>query len=850
MSGPTLLGMRPSALLQLYLWRLHRHKVQELLAALGIAFGVALFFGVLVANTSITATARQIVTGVTGTARFEVTARSAAGMDERMASEIGRLHGIRIASPVLREDASVVGPRGRQLVQLLGVTPSLAALHTSAVRNLGAGATLLSGGLGLPSSVASVVGAEGSQRVEVLSGGDGHGALVRVVLSSALVGPLADSPVAVALLPLAQRLTGLAHRVTEILVEPAPGEEQVVERELRRFAAGRLDVAPADHELQLLKEASSPTRQSTALFAAISAMVGFLLALNAMLLTVPERRRFVAELRTQGFGPRQVLLILASQAAILGLVASGAGIALGIMLSRELFDTVPSYLTFAFPLGSTQEIHAGTVLLALGCGLLAALLASLPPTFDLRRGRRVDAVLHEAGEAGQGISRPAIAALAGAGGLVIVVATTITALIPSLTVVAGVLLALAAVLLIPAAFAATGALVAPVSQRIHGSMLALAVVELRATATRSIALAGVAAIAVYGNVAIQGARSDLTRGLDSAVSDYLASADIWVTTGANVFTTDSFSDDGALATIGRVPGVASVSVYQGGLLDVGSRRLWIRARPPTDRAMLQPSQILHGDLAHASGLLRGRGWAAISEGFAREKHVGVGNIFLLPTPAGIKSFRVAAITTNAGWPPGAVTLSTLDYTPDWQTRQIAALEVGLDPGVSAAREVGAVRAAISSRAGLTAQTRAGREAQFKGNARQALRTLGQIAILLLVVAALAIAFALIAAIWQRRTRLASLKSQGFDSRQLWRALLLETALMLGIGCLDGAILGVFGHALASRWLRMTTGFPAPFGFGSVEIVLTLALVAGVAVAVVAVPGFLAARVSPQASFQD
>ena len=73
--------------------------------------------------------------------------------------------------------------------------------------------------------------------------------------------------------------------------------------ELRVLARGRIDVTPADNELRLLDQAAQPNAQSTTLFAVISAMIGFLLALNAMLLTVPDRRRFIAELRTQGFAP-------------------------------------------------------------------------------------------------------------------------------------------------------------------------------------------------------------------------------------------------------------------------------------------------------------------------------------------------------------------------------------------------------------------------------------------------------------------------------------------------------------------------------------------------------------------
>jgi putative ABC transport system permease protein len=846
----TVLGLRPGSLLDLYRWRLRDHGIQELLAGFGIAVGVALFFGVLVANTSILGSASQLLHSVTGSASIELSARSSGGFEQRLVGTVRELPGVRVAAPILKESATVVGPDGRELVQLLGVTPALSSLHTAAVKNLGAGTSLLADGVGLPTSVAEAVGAQPDEPVTLLAAGQANTVLVRAVLGGQVIGSVASSPVAIALLGKAQALTDEPGRVTQVLIEPRAGERALVERELRQLAGGRLDVQPTGHELQLLRIASEPSSQSATLFAAIGAMVGFLLALNAMLLTAPERRRFVAELRTQGFGPSQVLLILGSQAAILGLLASVAGIALGDLLSRTLFHAVPDYLTFAFPISPYQVVHASTVLLAIGCGLLASLIASLPPMLDLRAGRPIDAALHETGEAGQGVATRTVLVLTAAGVGLLVAVTAIVLAAPSATILAGILLALAALCLIPGVFAALEWVITPLSERINGSMLALAVVELRATATRSIALAGVAALAVYGSVAVQGARHDLTNGLNAAIAQYLATADVWVSSGENIFTTDSFRADNALAAIARARGVASIRTYQGGLLDVGDRRLWIRARSPRDSPLLQSSQLLQGNLAHASLLLRRGGWAAVSEGFAAERHLAVGKSFVLPTPSGWVRFGVAAITTNAGWPAGTITLAATDFQRDWQTREPTAIEVELDPGVTPAQGASAVRAALGPSTGLEVQTRARREAQFRSDADQAVHSLYEISTLLLIVAALAVAFALSAAIWQRRKRLSSLKSQGFDSRQLWRALLLESMIVLGIGCIDGVAVGIYGHALASRWLRLSTGFPAPFSLGLGRLTLTVILVAGIALAVIALPGLSAARVSPNASFQE
>ena len=88
----------------------------------------------------------------------------------------------------------------------------------------------------------------------------------------------------------AQQLAGMRGRVTRVLVQTEPGR-RVSRRDARCAASLRdgIDVR-ADDDARLLAQ-PRPNDQSTALFAAISALVGLLFAFNAMLLTVPERRR-------------------------------------------------------------------------------------------------------------------------------------------------------------------------------------------------------------------------------------------------------------------------------------------------------------------------------------------------------------------------------------------------------------------------------------------------------------------------------------------------------------------------------------------------------------------------------
>jgi putative ABC transport system permease protein len=827
--NPSVAGVRVSMLAHLYGVRLRSHAIQELLAGSGIAVGVALVLGVLVANAGLTGSAEQLVHELVGSARLQLAARSQDGFDEGLLPRSRRLAGVRVAAPVLRENVTIVGPHGRQAVELLGVTPAVLRLGSFGTGTLGVTSFTFGRGVILPASVAGAP----VRRVSV-----------NAVLRSSPFGALASSPVTVASLATAQGLTGLQGRLTQILVTPRDGQEATVARGLRTLAAGRLNVLPADNELRLLSEAVKPNDQSTTLFAAISVMVGFLLALNAMLLTVPERRRFVADLRLQGYDWRQVVVLLGFQAVVLGVVASAAGVALGYVLSHAFLHRVPMYLTTAFPIGSSESLHVGTIVLAVACGVLASILASLSPVLDLRPFRD-----HSGG--GEVLAQGTPLKLAAVSVALLVVITVMVLIAPGLTIVGGMALALAALLAIPSLFVGVARLLQWAGEHVPSSSLIVVVSELRAVTTRSVALAGIAALAVYGSVAVGGAQHDLLHGLDEAIVQQWSTAQVWVTPDPNIFDADSFRIDGhELADLRSAPGVASVRIHQGGFLDVGSHRLWIRALPADTSTMVLSSQLLRGNLAHANSLLRANGWATVSSGYANEHHLGLGDSFALPTPSGPARFRVAAITTNIGWPSGTITINTHDYSHYWLTDNPTTLAVALRPGVSAVRGAQIVKVALGDEQALRVQTSGQRIAEVEQIVGQGLRSLSEIATLLLIAAALAVASALSAAIWQRRGMLASLKIQGYNTAQLWRAVLLESAIVLTLGVAVGALVGVYGHALACRELVRITGFPAPFSIDFPQIAVTLVLLAGIAMTVIALPGLLSAQVSAEASIQE
>src|SRR5262249_54633393 len=192
---------------------------------------------------------------------------------------------------------------------------------------------------------------------------------------------------------------------------------------------------------------------------------------------------------------------------------------------------------------------------------------------------------------------------------------------------------------------------------------------------------------------------------------------------------------------------------------------------------------------------------------------------------------------NFGWSPGTLVLNADDYRRAWASDDASAVQVDLAAGVTPAQGRRLVQAALGPQSGFAVQTARARELRARTTTRARPSRLTQIAGLMLIAAALAMAAAMGGMVWQRRRRLANLKLAGIDHRQLWRALLLESLLLLGVGCVVGMLYGLYGEQLLNRALNAATGFPVDSSVGLAVAFVSLAVVAAVACAVAMVPGY-------------
>ena len=685
--------MRPYALLYFYRRRLRVHAVQELLAGVGVAIAVALVFAALVAEGSVAGSAHEVVRAVVGPANLQLRAREGEGFDERLLAPVEHIAGVKQAAPLLEQIATIRKARRPAHVGRGGghrreprrartawrtrcrSPPSRRAGSASAgpppTRSASGGSDARVGETGVAADSAGSDAAEGLRRS---SARNRRGALARTGRGDA---------------PRAHAAAGRAcdGRITRILVAEQAGGAVDGASALEGSPDGRLDVAPADQDVALLRQALRPSDQASQLFAAIGALLGLLLAFNAMLLTVPERRQAIAELRIAG--TRRLAIV---QMVALSGVCSGSGCA---RLSASCSATCCRSTSFTsrratWPRRSHWAAARSSarcpLLLAAGGGVLATCLASAIPLLDLSRGRARDAVYVEGGAPGntvgwgrtttavRGRRRPDRARER---------AVRVNA---SDALLATAVLALATVLAVPLVLAGVLRAMGALAGRLQTlTTLPIALASLRATTLRSLALAATGAVALFGSVALGGSRENLLGGIRGFAASYVADAEVWVANPGDNQAVNAFPADDDAARIAAVPQVASVHAFAGGFLALGGRRVWIIARPPGGSRSVLQSQIVEGSEPSASERLGEGGWIAVSAQIAKERHVGVGGVLELPTPTGNKRFRVAATTTNLAWSPGVIFMSTADFARYWGTSAPTAFGIDLRPEADAAR---------------------------------------------------------------------------------------------------------------------------------------------------------------------
>ncbi len=187
----------------------------------------------------------------------------------------------------------------------------------------------------------------------------------------------------------AQRMTGKEGQFDEIAVAAAPGTSPAELRVAVRDAVPettyqvRTGEEQAESQTEGIKDDLSFLPTALLAFAGISLFVGAFIIFNTFSITVTQRAREFALLRTLGASRGQVLRSVLTEGLVLGAIGSVVGLALGVVVAKGL---KAMFYLVGFDLPSQGTVLEGrTVVVSLVVGIVVTLLASLAPALRATR---------------------------------------------------------------------------------------------------------------------------------------------------------------------------------------------------------------------------------------------------------------------------------------------------------------------------------------------------------------------------------------------------------------------------------------------------------------------------------
>src|SRR4051794_1492898 len=331
-------------------------------------------------------------------------------------------------------------------------------------------------------------------------------------------------------LPEAQRMTG-HHGYDSISLAADSGTKPAALKATVKQALGkgfevRTGKEAAAQQAQDLSDALGFIRTALLVFAGVALLVGGFLIFNTFSVTVAQRTKEFALMRTLGASRKQVLRSVLAETIVIGLIASVLGIIAGLALAPGLSALLAS---FGLDLGATSiVIEPRTVIVGLVIGLTATIVSGIIPA---RRATRVEPVeaMRDSVTPGVGKLRRRRLVSAGlVGGLGLAVLVVALFATPGNAATTAGLLGLGVVLMMFGVALLAPVLVAPLSsvvgrplQRIQGLTGRLArenaVRQPQRTAVTASALMIGLAIVVFVTIFAAGLKATVDKGIDDQV---------------------------------------------------------------------------------------------------------------------------------------------------------------------------------------------------------------------------------------------------------------------------------------------------------------------------------------------
>ena len=665
-----------------------RHPWQLVLSLLGIVIGVAVIVAVDLANSSARKAFLLSMDAITGEATHQVIG-GPNGLPESVYRDLRTQEGLTNVAPIVEGTVNVDGVA----LQLLGID----LFAEQAMRSF-TGATTDGDSDGDNSSLfvnfllqpGAVTTTEQTARDLGIAVGDTFAVSIggrpqTARLFATFAGDDSLDRVFVADIATAQEWLDRPGWLSRIDVRIADGDTAM----LQQLGAA---LQPGTQLLSAAGRTRSTAEMSQAFMTNLTAMsllallVGLFLIFNAVNFSVLQRRGLVGVLRALGLTRRQLLAMILIEAAVVGLVASIAGILLGAVLGEQLLDLVSRTINDLYfrvnvtdvsvsPFSVTKGLVAGV-----GAALVAAALPAIEATSYQPRLALTRSVIER--RAKSALPVVTLAGVAGMAAAIALILSSGTSLVAGLTAVF--LLILGFALCVPLFVRLSSSLAAPPAARLGGTWARMAVAGIASGLSRT----GIAIVALA--VALSA-----TIGISVMVDSFRGSVNAWLvqTLQADVYTgtlREGSMDPELIAAIRNIDGVVDMSTRKrANVEDAGGRtQLRVFELPPQSYS---GAELLDADPAVAWLAWENEDAVFVSEPYAYQNDVTAGDNITLPTDRGPQAFEVAATFQSFDINASGIMMSRKTYARYFQDTSVDSLGLYLGDGTDVEAVVDEIR---------------------------------------------------------------------------------------------------------------------------------------------------------------
>jgi putative ABC transport system permease protein len=396
--------------IQVALRGLAGRKLRALLTAIAIVLGVAMVCGTFVLTDTITQSFDRIFTTVySGTDAF-VSGRSAVGkgdqqqvsplpFSESTLEKVEAVPEVKAALGGVEYDLTTIVDRNGKPVTFGGapnlgfsIDPSVPEFNSL---TLVAGAWPKDGEVVLDEHVEDKAGYKVGDTVAIQADGPIEKLRLSGTIRLAGAAGIGGATMAGFTLPTAQHLFKKEGQLDQIRVAGKPGvSPKALATALRQALPKNVTVRTGQQEAD--KQASDTAgfisflRTFLLIFGGVALFVGAFVIANSLSITIAQRTREFATLRTLGASRSQIVLSIGVESLVVGVLASLVGLALGLGLAKglsALFDKIG----FTLPKAG-MVVETRTIVASLLVGIVVTLLASLFPALRAIRVAPIAAV--------------------------------------------------------------------------------------------------------------------------------------------------------------------------------------------------------------------------------------------------------------------------------------------------------------------------------------------------------------------------------------------------------------------------------------------------------------------------